>query len=256
MLTVGIDTGYEGKFDFPWRADPPAITYLLASVPRTGSTWFSHILWRSGCLGAPLEYLNFEPAGPYFFASRSPHQQLNLWHSVLHRRTSPNGVFGIKCFPPQLHDLQQNNPPLLSEVMETLIPKKPPRRAILFARRDQTAHAISYARALTTGIWRSEQESGARPEAEYSDVAVDRARKLLDGQAEAWDSMFRDLHIEPLKLWYEDALEDPAAAVSSVADCLGVEIDPDAAVEVPEIRRQSQVEAQEWAKQHARRERG
>jgi len=37
-----IDTGYEGKFDFPAREQAPEITYLLATVPapeaRTSAT--------------------------------------------------------------------------------------------------------------------------------------------------------------------------------------------------------------------------
>jgi hypothetical protein len=32
----GVETGYEGKFDFPGRA--PEIPDLLATVPRTGSS--------------------------------------------------------------------------------------------------------------------------------------------------------------------------------------------------------------------------
>ena len=57
-----MDTGYEAKFDFPARDRAPERSYLLATVPRSGSTYLSHVLWRTGCLGAPLEYLNFEPA--------------------------------------------------------------------------------------------------------------------------------------------------------------------------------------------------
>src|SRR3954452_13784534 len=66
-----IDTGYEGKFDFAPRVAGPERAYLLASLPRAGSTHFSHVLWRTGCLGALLEYLNFQPAGPYGFAAAS-----------------------------------------------------------------------------------------------------------------------------------------------------------------------------------------
>jgi len=84
MLT-DIETGYEGRFDFPARHQGPGRTYLLASVPRAGSTFFSHLLWRTGYLGAPLEYLNFEPAGPYGFAAASPQLQHQLWRSVLRR---------------------------------------------------------------------------------------------------------------------------------------------------------------------------
>src|SRR5207253_7487326 len=122
MLTH-IETGYEGKFDFAVRQQKPELSYLLASVPRAGSTYFSHSLWRTGCLGAPLEYLNFEPAGPYGFAANSTELQRQLWRSVLRRRCSPNGVFGLKAFPPQLDQLQRKNPPLLDEVLAAILPR-------------------------------------------------------------------------------------------------------------------------------------
>ena len=122
MLTH-IDTGYEGKFDFPPRREPPELAYLLASVPRAGSTHLSHLLWRTGCLGAPLEYLNFVPGGPYGFAADSTQLQLELWRSVVRRRCSPNGVFGLKAFPPQLAQLQHQNAELLTEVLALILPR-------------------------------------------------------------------------------------------------------------------------------------
>jgi LPS sulfotransferase NodH len=107
-----VETGYEARYDFPFRQNGPQRLYLLATVPRTGSTFLSHLLWQSGCLGAPLEYLNYLQTGPYHFASGKPLKQAELWRSALHRRTSPNGVFGVKCFSLQLRELQRQNPSL------------------------------------------------------------------------------------------------------------------------------------------------
>jgi LPS sulfotransferase NodH len=250
MLT-GIDTGYEGKFDFPQRRDPPARPYLLASVPRTGSTLLSHLLWRTGCLGAPLEYLNFVPEGPYGFASRSPEAQQRLWASLVRRRTSPNGVFGVKAFPSQLEELRTTNPELLDETIRTLLPAGTRKRVVELRRRDRAAHAISYARASLSGIWRKEQEgtrAGAEPE--YSAQAVANAEKLIGQLEGAWLAMYRDLGIDPLVVWYEDAVTDPAAVVQAVADYLEVQLDPAAAIEVPEVERQHQAGARHWAERH------
>ncbi len=44
-LRPGAVTGYETQFDFPSREAPPELIYLLASVPRSGSTYVSHLLW-------------------------------------------------------------------------------------------------------------------------------------------------------------------------------------------------------------------
>lgn len=251
MLSVDADTGYEGKFDFPRRSELPEFPYMLASVPRTGSTWFSHLLWRTGCLGAPLEYLNYEPAGPYYFAGHSSDQKRFLWASVLQRRTSANGVFGIKCFPPHLQDLQEKDPEFLTDVMATVLPRTARRRVVFFDRRDRGAHAISYARAIISGVWRSEQETAGPAEVAYSEIALDHASRLIDGQIGAWESMFRDLSIEPLRLWYEDALENPDEVIRTVAGYLGVPVDAAAATRVPEIKRQSQADAAKWAERYA-----
>ncbi len=242
-----IDTGYEGKFDFAQRPEGPALTYLLASVPRAGSTYFSHLLWGTGCLGAPLEYLNFEPAGPYGFAAASPVSQLQLWQSVLRRRCSPNGVFGLKAFPQQLEQLQQRNPVLIEEVLAIMLPRDRQRRIVYLRRRDRVAQTVSYARATLSGIWRKEQERGNAPLVEYSKEAIEAAARGVAFQEGVWERMFNDLRIEPLRLWHEDVLADGPAAAKAVADYLGVGIEKTASVAVPKIEKQSNGEARDWA---------
>ena len=246
-------TGYEARFDFPLHQAPPEQVYLLASVPRSGSTYVSHLLWATGCLGAPLEYLNFEASGPYGFASDSPAAQADLWRSALLRRTSPNGVFGLKAFPLQLEGVDQANPQLVANVMRTLFPRGKRPMVVELRRRDRTAHAISYARALLSGIWRKEQEPDDRPEPEYSHEAVTRAARMIERQEESWQAMYHDLRVEPLVIWYEDVLLDPGGAVGAVAAYVGATLDPTAAVAIPAIERQSQSGARAWAERHAGR---
>ncbi len=250
-MLEGIDTGYEEKFDFPLREGPPPRPYLLASVPRSGSTYVSHLLWRTGCLGAPLEYLNFEATGPYGFANDAPAKQHELWHAVLRRRTSPNGLFGLKAFPVQLEEIHRQNPRLMTEVIRLMLGKAAGSKVVQLRRRDRTAHAISMARAMLSGIWRKEQEAGDRPEPEYSELAVTRTAVLIEQQERGWSEMYRDLGILPLVVFYEDVLADPQGFVAAVAGYLGVELDPAAAIDVPEIERQSQKGAEAWAAAHS-----
>jgi len=250
MLTH-IETGYEGKFDFAARQQGPELTYLLASVPRAGSTYFSHLLWRTGCLGAPLEYLNFELAGPYGFAGASPELQRRLWRSVLRRRCSANGVFGLKAFPPQLEQLKRKNPTLLEEVLATILPQGRPGRVVYLRRRDRLAQTVSYARASLSGVWRKEQESAAVPRIDYSEQALDAAERGIAFQEAAWEQMFTELRIEPLVVWHEDALAEGTAVAEAVANYLGVSVDPGATTEVPLIEKQSDGDSREWIERYA-----
>jgi len=250
MLTH-IDTGYEGKFDFPARREGPGRAYLLASVPRAGSTYFSHLLWRTGCLGAPLEYLNFLPGSPYAFAHARPVEQTALWRSLLHRRTSPNGVFRLKCFSLQLRELQRDNPSLLLEVFAAGFPRDRPARVVRLKRRDPVAHAVSYARAALSGVWRKEQEAAATRTVDYSNQAVDEARVLLDRQEADWDMLLNEMRVDPLTLWYEDVVAEPDGAVRHVASYLNVTVDPAAAVAIPEVERQAQEDSKRWTEQYS-----
>ena len=47
-IAAGTVTGYETQFDFSPRETLPELVYLFASVPRTGSTYVSHLLWATG----------------------------------------------------------------------------------------------------------------------------------------------------------------------------------------------------------------
>ena len=248
---VGNETGYEGKFDFPQRAASPEIPYLLASVPRAGSTHFSHLLWRTGCLGAPLEYLNFLPLSPYGFAATSIEVQQQLWRSALRRRCSPNGVFGLKVFTAQLHKLDQENPALLHDVMATMLPREGPRHIVYLRRRDKVAQAVSFTRAALSGVWRKEQEQSEQAPLHYSDDPVQAAEQEIAAQEEVWARMFGDLRLEPLRVWHEDVLADPAATIKQVANYLGVSIDPAAAVDIPAIEKQSEGDAPAWMERYA-----
>jgi len=245
-MLEGIETGYEERYDFPRREAPPEWAYMLATVPRTGSSYFSHLLWRTGCLGAPLEYLNFLPNGPARLAIAAPEKQRDMWRSMLHLRASPNGVFGVKCFSAQLRELQQRTPALLDEVFALLLLRGAATRVIRLRRRDRVAHAISFARAALSGIWRKEQESRGGASVQYSPELIEQARAALDRQEADWDLLLKQLAIEPLELWYEDVVEAPDQAVAQVASFVGVRLDPTAVISVPEVERQEQQDSRRW----------
>lgn len=249
-MSEAFETGYEARYDFPYRDGLPERSFVLATVPRTGSTFVSHLLWQSGCLGAPLEYLNFLPGSPYAAAHGSPARQQELWRSALHRRTSPNGVFSVKCFSQQLRELQQQHPALLIHFVNSMLPRGRA-KVVRLHRRDRVAHAISYARAALSGVWHKVQEADEDRTVAYSGEAVDHARRLLDHQDADWDALLREQAADQLTIWYEDVIDRPADAVRQVADFIGVQLDSGAVVPVPPIEQQSQRDAQAWSRRYS-----
>lgn len=139
--------------------------------------------------------------------------------------------------------------------MGLLLPRHRKAYVVELKRRDRVAHAISYARAALSGVWRKDQEAPEGVRVQYSSEAVDHARNLLDQQEADWQALFSELGIKPLTLFYEDAIERPKSAVQLVADYLEVEIDPAAAVRVPAIEKQSEADPKHWADLYARRSR-
>jgi len=137
------------------------------------------------------------------------------------------------------------------EVFATVFSKGRPAQVVRLKRRDSVAHAISYARAALSGVWRKEQEMRATSSVDYSDRAIDEARALLDQQEADWDMLFEEIGVEPLTLWYEDVVAQPDAAVQEVASHIGVDVDPAATVAIPEVERQSQDDSKRWAERYS-----
>ena len=151
----------------------------------------------------------------------------------------------------QLDQLQRSNPPLLSEVLATVLPADKPRRIIYLRRRDRLAQVVSYARASLSGVWNKAQESRNLAPLVYSQDALDAAERGIALQESVWARMFKDLRITPLELWHEDILGDPDRASRKVADYLGVTVRPEARVEIPAIEKQSVNDAGEWIARYA-----
>jgi trehalose 2-sulfotransferase len=155
-------------------------------------------------------------------------------------------VFGVKCFSLQLRELQQRNPALLREVFSTMLLRVPATRVIVLKRRDRIAHAVSYARSALSGIWRKEQEAAGAAVVDYSAEAVEQARAYIEQQEADWDLLLKELSIEPLTMWYEDLVEEPDQAVRRVAEFIGVQLDPAASVDIPEVEKQAEEDSMRW----------
>jgi trehalose 2-sulfotransferase len=137
-------------------------------------------------------------------------------------------------------------------VLAAMLPRGGPRHIIYLRRRDLLAQTISYARAVMTGVWRKEQEASTSGSLDYSQEQLESAERGIVFQQNVWCRMFNDLRIDPLCIWHEDVLADPAAASRQVADYIGVSIEPASAVQIPQISKQSRGEAEAWMDRYSK----
>lgn len=174
-------------------------SYIVASSYRSGSNYFCWELWRTGVLGAPVEFLNPYDALPVLmnrFKASSPADYIT---KLIQRRSSKNGVFGLKTHSHHFEVFLKQYPQLL----EALAPVT----FIHINRRNKLAQAVSMAKALQTDFWTSRIES-ERPPVQYDRELIAKCLEEVEQQELKWPRWFEAHNIEPFRVVYEDLIAD------------------------------------------------
>ena len=229
-------------FNSPGRF-PLRQSYIIASTPRSGSTFLSSLLWQTGVLGAPTEYWNCRKRlAPKSIGSRmmerlEAHSRADYLDKLLACRTSKNGVFGIKV---QFNDFEET-----LEFYPEALDRLSPVNYIYIERSDKVAQAVSMVKAMQTGMWASAK--GRRPT--VADVTYDRdmiARCLekLEEQRAGWMRWFDANKIEPLQVPYETLAADPPKTVRKILAFVGAENDQPQEIHFRSTERQGELDQQ------------
>lgn len=254
-MSVWLDPRNGPEFDCPVERGPSQ-RYVVASVPRSGSTLLCRLLWDIGCVGAPKEYLNPMQLRDWECRMGSPlsqrfHSQVKgQWVGALvgrgwsaarirqhlqrvsARRTS-GGWFGLKLH--RHHFLRFCGPADAGGLLGQPV-------WIRIQRRDRLGQAISWARALQTDRWASWQTEVRAPRYQRALVAS-RLAAIADAEA-GWDDYLRGRRC--LSLAYEDLVTDPENTLRSVLRYLEVPDADDRSVPRPESQRQADGVNDEW----------
>ena len=83
-------------YDFP-ASTKPTNFYVVASTPRSGSSYLCNQLWSTGLMGAPGEYFNYQGMMLLMAARLRPNNLVEYLRRLFMLRTSANGVFGFKA---------------------------------------------------------------------------------------------------------------------------------------------------------------
>jgi len=233
-----ISQAYHEGADFPYRQQAPAITYMLACSPRSGSTHLALALWRTGCLGAPMEYLHFPHPSGIFKRLGGGSPQI-YWYELQRLRASPNGVFGFKMFLSSYRRVAHIYPDLLPLIKSDHV--------VYLVRRDKIAQAVSHAKATQSGSWFYESAVEPRP-ASYDYDLIDRCYREAIREHDGWEMLFRQTDCRPFTIVYEDFIEDVDGTIKRIAEHLGVNLERGAVLEnLISLDKQSDSVSKCWA---------
>ena len=212
----------------------PNFFYVVAATPRSGSTFLCNELWRTGALGAPMEYFSFHRVMIAMIKRLQVDTFREYQEELLRLRTSPNGVFGFKAHFDQWEFFR-----IAGEFGRPVN-----LRFILIERRDIVAQAVSFSRALQTDRWGSNMVE-RKAKAYDFDHILDAMREL-HRQLEGWRGWFPEQRITPLRVTYESLVTNPTDVIAGILSAFDKTADPGQGKSAPSTAPIADQTSREW----------
>jgi LPS sulfotransferase NodH len=226
VLLAGQDVLLGAEYDFP-PSPQPRLRYLVASTPRAGGTYLSMLLWRTGAMGAPLEYLNFWRTMPALIARLKVDRLGAYVERTQELRTSPNGVFGWKAHHEHFQFLE----------LASLQPLLWPAKVLFVERSDRVAQAVSLDIARHTRQWSSLDPAAPAPA--YDRERIARALGYIEQANAYWRQILSRYAFPQLSVSYEELVRAPEDTVAKIAAFLAVDTASATPIRLPPIEPQS-----------------
>jgi trehalose 2-sulfotransferase len=212
---------------------------MLCASPRSGSTLLCDMLSRTGVAGAPASYLRPASIAWYSTEWRVPASQ-GVWDERYLAAIRHHSANGSGC--PALRIMWSDMPAVLARLRTidpTLISDRARVQRLLgiehfvhLRRNDLVAQAVSLVLAGQTGIWHKNADGSAREidsdgaEPIYDEQRIAAELRMLEVEAEGWETWFESQSISPVRLTYEDLAADPAKALTDVLEAIGRPVRP------------------------------
>lgn len=227
------------------------ISYLICATNRSGSFLLCEALKNTGIAGMPEEFFwrNDEPAWKERWKISSYEDYVA---NAIRQGSTPNGVFGAKVMWGYLDDFVQKlrGIPKYQDIdLPDLLPQVFPNLHYIFiTRRDKLRQAISFWKAIETGVWALSTDSQPAPAKEplFNYEAIRYLRGEIIAHEAAWKGYFELCGVEPFEVVYEylvPAYEDTA---KSVLRFLGVPVPSDLAFGKRKMKKQADAVTEEW----------
>lgn len=210
--------------DLPEQPAHAQSSYFVCGTPRSGTWLLCGLLASTGVAGRPHEWFwrdtesaNWRAWGVTGFS--------DYVARVRDAGTTPNGVFGSKVMWGYFGDLLARLRGPDGRSASAIERHFPSPRFVWLRREDVAAQAVSWAKAIQTGVWHhwDTPDPDADPVFDREQIAV-LAREAAAHDA-AWQGWFATNRIEPFVARFEDLVADTVGMTRSVLKYLGIDAD-------------------------------
>jgi trehalose 2-sulfotransferase len=187
--------------------------YIIAMTPRSGSSWLTELMASTNVAGNPGEFFNHR----LIEGSINYYNCVNLedyLKCLKGDQSSPNGVFGIEVTMDQLNLVLKgcSFDKLFSDTT----------KFIYLTRRDFVAQGISLYTAIETGRFHSYQTNLPAKKPKYDENGIKKWILHILNQERAWEHFFMEKKIHPLRIYYENLVENTSAVITEMLDYLNI----------------------------------
>jgi len=237
-------------------------SYFISTTPRTGGYLLAEALQSTRIAGRPREC--FEPLAQKECVERQAIKSTTeYFEQVLAAGTTPNGVFGAKVLwhqflhlMAQLRLIQGKGRSDLDLLRHTF----PDLRYVFLTRGDKVRQAVSYDRAIRTGVWwsigtnaggnRQPPAPAAVPSPPFDFEQIDDWVTRLTEFETSWRRHFQRLGVEPFEVAYEDFVGSYESTVLAILRYLDLPVSEALKVAPPRLRKQADLVSEEWVRRY------
>lgn len=200
-----------------------------------------HALQKTECFGFPLEY-----AHPGNLTEWKRRFGTNDFHAVMQelqqRRTSPNGVFGIKIHYPHIKQFGG---------FEKLKQAFPDAHYILLSRKDLLKQAVSLSVAHQTGVWITGQKPiNEHPVYDFEDINRCLRQTILHNAS--WRYTLAANGCNFIEMDFDHVRHHLAESIERIAQFVGVTVEPGQLPQQHATKKQGNDRNKEWTARFVR----
>jgi trehalose 2-sulfotransferase len=228
----------------------PSTSYFVCGTPRAGTSLLTGLLKGTGIAGRPEEYF-WRDDMPFWAKRWNTSTFAEYLPAAIRGGTTSNGVFGAKLMWGYMDDFLGRLRALTGADAgsdRALIEGVFSHSAFIWVwRADVVVQAVSWAKAIQTGVWYDHPGAAPRAHARFD---FDQIESLAHEAAEhnrAWRRWFTANQIVPFAVRYEDLVSDKVGLARRVFAFLGLEASERVSI-VEQTRRQSGALNDEWVR--------